>query len=71
MFGKLLHNEEVNAALVLALSGTIMVLLANGPRPVSLERVVSGVLSNPVPNRRRKRGSNARPRWNSLGRHES
>lgn len=48
MLGKLLHKEEINAALVLALSGTIMVLIANGTRTVSLERVVSGVLSNPV-----------------------
>ncbi len=49
MIGKLLSKEEVNAALVLALSGTIMALVANGPGPVSLGRIVSGALSNPVP----------------------
>ncbi len=49
MIGKLMSKEEVNAALVLALSGTIMVLVANGPGPVSLGRMVSGALSNPVP----------------------
>lgn len=48
MIGKLLGNEEVNAALVVALSGTIMALVTNGPRPVSLGRMVSGALSNPV-----------------------
>ncbi len=49
MIGKLLGKGEVNAALVLALSGAVMVLVANGPGPVSLGRVVSGGLSNPVP----------------------
>jgi hypothetical protein len=49
MIGKLMSKEEVNAALVLALSGTIMVLVANGPGPVSLGRIVSGTLSNPIP----------------------
>jgi hypothetical protein len=49
MIGKLMSKEEVNAALVLALSGTIMVLVANGPGPVSLGRIVSGALSNPIP----------------------
>jgi len=49
MIGKLLGKEEVNAALVLALSGAATLLVANGPAPVSLGRIVSGVLSNPVP----------------------
>ena len=49
MIGRLLGNEEVDAALVLGLSGAVMVLVANGPGPVSLGRVVSGALSNPVP----------------------
>lgn len=49
MLGKLLCREESSAALVLALSGTIMVLVANGGGPLSLKRVVSGELSNPVP----------------------
>jgi hypothetical protein len=49
MTGKLLGKGKVNAALVLALSGAVMVLVANGPGPVSLRRIVSGALSNPVP----------------------
>jgi hypothetical protein len=49
MMGKLLGKEEVNAALVVALSGAVMVLVANGPGPVSLGRIASGALSNPVP----------------------
>ena len=49
MIGKLLCKEEVNVALVLALSGAVMVLVAKGDGPLSLGRVVSGVLSNPVP----------------------
>lgn len=49
MFGRLMSKEETNAALVLALGGTIMMLVANGPGPLSLQRAVSGTLSNPVP----------------------
>jgi len=49
MIGKLLGKEEVNAALVLALSGAAMVLVAKGDGPPSVRRVVAGVLSNPVP----------------------
>ncbi len=49
MIGKLLGKEEVSAALVLALSGAVMVLVAKGYRPLSLGQVVGGVLSNPVP----------------------
>ena len=49
MIGKLMNKEEVNAVLVLALSGAIAVLAARGDGPLSLGRVVSGVLSNPVP----------------------
>ena len=49
MISKLLGKEEVNAALVLALSGAVTVLVANGSAPVSLGRIVSGALSNPVP----------------------
>jgi hypothetical protein len=48
MLGGLLCREEMSAALVLALSGMIIVLAANGPGPVSLKRVVSRALSNPV-----------------------
>ena len=51
MIGKLLGKEETNAAVVLALTGALMVLVAQGDRPLSLGRVVAGVLSNPVPPR--------------------
>lgn len=51
MIGKLFGKEEVNAALVLALSGAVMALVARGSGPLTLGRVVSGVLSNPVPRR--------------------
>lgn len=44
MIGKLLGKEEINPALVLALSVTIAVLVAKGDEPLSLRRV----LSNPV-----------------------
>ena len=50
MIGKL-FGKEVNAALVLALSGTVVTLIAKGPGRLSLEQVASGVLSNPVPRR--------------------
>lgn len=49
--GELLGNEEINASLVLALSGTIMMLVAKGHGPISLKGMVSGALSNPVPRR--------------------
>jgi hypothetical protein len=49
MINELFSKEEVNAALVLALSGAVMALVAKGDGPPSLGRVVSGVLSNPVP----------------------
>ena len=39
MIGKLTSKEEVNAALVLTLSGTTMTLVANGP--VSLRQIAS------------------------------
>ena len=48
MIGKL-FGKEVNAALVLALSGTVVAVVANGPGRLSLKQVASGVLSNPVP----------------------
>ena len=49
MFGRLLSKEEINGALVLGFAGTIMVLVANGPGPVSLKRMMSRALSNPIP----------------------
>ncbi|HKH12945.1 MAG TPA: hypothetical protein VKA73_17520 [Rubrobacter sp.] len=53
MIGKLFAKEEVNAALVLALSGAVAALAAGGGRAPSIGRLVSGVLSNPVPGQRR------------------
>ena len=50
MLHELLPNEETNAAaLVLALSGTILVLVARGDGPPSPNQVLSRVLSNPIP----------------------
>jgi hypothetical protein len=49
MIGKLLNKEEVNAALAIVLSGAVMVLVAKGSGPLSPGRIVSGVLSNPIP----------------------
>jgi hypothetical protein len=49
MLGGSLRREETSAALVLALSGTIVVLMANGPGSILLKHIVSVVLSNPVP----------------------
>ena len=51
MFDKLFAKEETAAALVLALSGTIMVLVAKGGGPLSSRRLIAGALSNPVPRR--------------------
>ncbi len=47
--GNLLDNEGINAAAVLALSGTLMVLVAKGNAPLSLKGMMSETLSNPVP----------------------
>jgi hypothetical protein len=49
MLSELLPREETRSALILALSGTMVVLIDNGPDAVSLKRVVSLALSNPVP----------------------
>ena len=49
MFSKLLGNEETSAAAVLALSAMVIALVAKGAGPVATERMVSRVLSNPVP----------------------
>ena len=49
MIDKLTTNEGANAFLVVALSGTIAALAAKGPGRASLGRILSGVLSNPVP----------------------
>jgi hypothetical protein len=47
--GNLLGSEGINAATVLALSGTLVALVAKGDGPPSLKRVVLQTLSNPVP----------------------
>jgi hypothetical protein len=49
MIGRLLSKEESNAALVVALSGALAVLVSKGRGPLSAGRLLSGVLSNPVP----------------------
>ena len=49
MIGKPTTKERANAFLVVALSGTIATLAAKGPGRASLGRILSGVLSNPVP----------------------
>ena len=49
MIGKLFASEGATAALVVVLSGTVATLVANGPGRASPGRVLSGVLSNPVP----------------------
>ena len=49
MLDEALHREEKSSALMLALSGTIVVVMANGPGAISLKRVVSVALSNPAP----------------------
>ncbi|HKH10942.1 MAG TPA: hypothetical protein VKA73_07340 [Rubrobacter sp.] len=49
MIRKVLGNENVGAAAVLALSGVISVLACKREGPLSPGRVVSGVLSNPIP----------------------
>ena len=47
--GNLLGSEGINAAAVLALSGTLVVLVVKGNGPLSLKRAVGQTLSNPVP----------------------
>ena len=47
--GNLLSNEGTNAATVMTLAGTLVVLMAKGDGSLSLKGMVSEVLSNPVP----------------------
>ena len=56
MIGKLITSNEANGALVVALSGTIAVLVANGPGRASFGRLLSGCLSNPIPRRESSSG---------------
>lgn len=51
MIGKLFTGEGANAALVVALSGTVAALAARGAGRGSPGGALSGVLSNPVPRR--------------------
>jgi hypothetical protein len=60
MIGKPIGKDEVNAALVVTLSGALMVLVAKGGGSLSLGRVVGAVLSNPVPKRVVAMGNGAR-----------
>ena len=48
MIGKLICSEA-NTVAVVALSGTIVALVASGPGIPSLGRILSGALSNPIP----------------------
>ena len=49
MIGKLTTNGGANTFLVVALSGKIASLAAKGPVRASRGRILSGLLSNPVP----------------------
>ena len=49
MFSKLLSNEETNAAAVLALSATVIALVAKGAGPVYTKKRVSRVVANRIP----------------------
>ena len=49
MIRKLLGKEEFGAALVLVLSGAVVVLVSRGDGPTSPGQLVAGMLSNPVP----------------------
>lgn len=51
MIKELFAKHEANAVLAVALAGTIAALVANGPGRLSLGRILSGVLSNPIPRR--------------------
>ncbi|MDQ5809363.1 MAG: hypothetical protein M3358_01170 [Actinomycetota bacterium] len=48
MIGKLLGRDEIYAALVLALSGYAMVVVAKGEGPLTFEHIVARVLPDPV-----------------------
>ncbi len=48
MIGKLLGRDEVYAAMVLALSGYAMVVVAKGEGPLTYEHIVARVLPDPV-----------------------
>jgi hypothetical protein len=49
MIGRLLSRHESNAALVVALSGAVAVLVARGGGSLFAGKLLSAVLSNPVP----------------------
>jgi len=49
MIGNMVNKEGANAALVVVLSGAVATLAALGAGRAFPRRVLSGVLSNPVP----------------------
>ncbi len=49
MIRRLLGSEKVGAAVMLALSGAVVVLVSRGAAPSSPRRLLVGVLSNPIP----------------------
>ncbi len=49
MIRRLLGSEKVGAAVVLALSGAVVVLVSREAAPSSPGRLLVGVLSNPIP----------------------
>ena len=49
MIRRLLGSEEVGAAVVLALSGAVVVLVSRGAARAKKGRLLEGVLSNPIP----------------------
>jgi len=48
MIGKLWRSEQTNAALMVALSATFMVLVAKGKGPLSPNQILANVLSDPA-----------------------
>lgn len=60
MIGKLLRSEQTNSALVVALSGTVMVLMAKGNGPLSPSRLLARVLPDPVARYQQKAGQLSR-----------
>jgi hypothetical protein len=48
VIGKLLGRDEVYAAMVLALSGYAMAVVAKGDGPLTFEHIVARVLPDPV-----------------------
>ena len=60
MIGKLLRSEETDAALVVALSATMMVLMAKGNGPLSPNQIIARVLPDPVAQHKARAGQPSR-----------